>query len=162
MRTISVNAIVPVHFILAAGCAPPPELVLPGDTAAGPSIEILYPEQGEVLTLESGCGLVAPIIVYVEGLELSEFDLPDADGQGHWHGGPSLERGYCAAQIAYCEGRNADAEKNEDNSARYDGRGQRPGRLTLQVELQSNSHEPLGVEDQVEVVLAAPPGETCP
>ena len=143
MRPILGGApVTPALLLIVAACAPPP-------AASGLSIELLYPESDQEVTLDGDCVLREPIVVDIDGLNLVD-PAPDniVDGQGHWHGGPDMENGYCISS---------------DNSCNdYEGRDLSLGRLTLFVELQDNGHNPLGARDQVEVVVVAPSDVNCP
>jgi hypothetical protein len=143
--------------LLALGCAPPPVTLSPSRGGGGPSIEILYPEPGQQVVLEPGCVLTEPLVVHVRNLDLAPPGEP-VDGQGHWHGGPDLDEGYCASSVAFCEG-EGDAE---ESFTRYDGSGRTAGPLNLYASLHANDHRPLGVEDLVEIELVAADGEACP
>ena len=132
-----------------SACAPPPEVSL-GTTVAVPSIELLYPEQGQVVTLDADCVLVEPLVVVVRGVDLTP-PAPDdlVEGQGHWHGGPDLAQGYCVSSDNACSD--------------YDGTGLSEGPANLFVQLQDNGHNPLAgdqASDQVEISIEAP--ATCP
>ena len=144
---------------LAAGCAPPPAVE---PATEEPSIRILYPEEDQELVLGPGCVLTEPIVVDVRGFTLVEGGV-NADGEGHWHGGPDLGAGYCMSWTPWCAGRPGEPVKGERRDARYVGQGRLEGLLTLQVELQTNQHEPIAnARDQVEVLLVPADGETCP
>jgi hypothetical protein len=149
--------------LFALGCAPPPEISLSSPQGEEePSIEILYPEPGQQVELEPGCVLTVPIIVYVQNFALVPTGevLPT---EGHWHGGPDLDEGYCKASVAYCEGGGEDEEEEEDEGyTHYDGTGRSEGPLNLYVSLHTSDHSPLGVEDVVEIDLVPPDGEACP
>lgn len=140
-------------FGFATSCAPPPLVPLTAGGPDTPTIEILYPENGQQLTLDGDCVLTEPIVVNVEGVDLvgptGELD-PE---QGHWHGGPSLVEGYCSSAVAFCEGAPTGA-----GNTFYDGSRRRPGSLTLQVSLRDNTHAPLGPGDEVEVEIVDPEG----
>ncbi|MEQ1508387.1 MAG: hypothetical protein ABMB14_39515, partial [Myxococcota bacterium] len=120
----------------------------------GVSITILYPETRQQFALDERCALTEPLIVYAEGIELVAPPSDSVEGQGHWHGGPSLTSGYCASSVAFCDGASAP----DPSYQRYDGSGMKAGLLTLFVELQDNLHNPLGYTDQVEIELTDPTG----
>lgn len=136
-----------------AACQPPPPVELGGEDPVAPAIEILYPEPAQEIVLDATCTLTEPLIVHVEGLDLVATgpDPEDIPGEGHWHGGPSLSRGYCVSSVAFCVG-----DATGEGFTTYDGSGMAPGSLTLYVELQSNVHARLGPTDQVEVRLIDP------
>jgi hypothetical protein len=145
-------------WVFLVGCAPPPAVPLTGDTAAGagPSIEILYPYDGDTFELV-GCALVdVPLVVLVEGVEL----VPpgeDVEGQGHWHGGPDLNEGYCVGTRPFCEGA-PDRVVDSTYESTVDG----PGTRKLQVELVNGLHQPFdGANDSVEITLLDSAGD-CP
>ena len=50
-----------------AACAPPPAVDVAADLV--PSIEILYPENGQLLPLDEDCSLTEPIVVNVVGVD---------------------------------------------------------------------------------------------
>jgi hypothetical protein len=142
-----------ILFPLATACAPPPLVELTGESPDGPSIEILYPEPEQQLALDSSCVLTEPIVVNVEGVELSAPTGEIEVGIAHWHGGPSLTEGYCSSSVAFCVGAPTGTDKKF-----YDGSGRRPGQLTLQVSLRDGTHSPLGPVDEVEVTIVDPEG----
>lgn len=137
----------PLLFLLA--CAPPPEVPLAeGALDGNPTIELLYPEPEQEIALTVDCELDVPIVVWVAGIELQPPDPSNlVDGEGHWHGGPSLEAGYCVSSGNSCED--------------YVGTDVRPGPINLFVELQDNGHNPLEARDQVEVTIVDPVGVAC-
>lgn len=141
---------------LSAGCEPPPAVALaPPDAVRDErSITVLYPESEQAIALDATCALTVPLIVYVEGIDLVPPGGDPVDGEGHWHGGPTLTSGYCTSSVAYCDG----SDGPDPTYKRYDGSGMRAGLLTLFVELQDNTHTPLGVRDQVEIELQDPTG----
>ena len=97
-----------MSFVLCFGvgtsCAPPPPVELTAEGPVTPTIEILYPEPGQQLTLDLDCVLTEPIVVDVEGIELTPPNGEPDPAEGHWHGGPSLTEGYCSSSVAFCEG----------------------------------------------------------
>jgi hypothetical protein len=149
-------------WLALVGCAPPPAVKL-GDTDAtpvdtdlpAPSISIVYPKGGDTFEL-AGCALAGvPIVVVVEGLELTEPG-EEVAGTGHWHGGPSLEGGYCVSSATDCLG----AVDPPDNT-RFQAVVGGPGTSKLFVELVDGLHQPLGAEDSVEINLLDSEGG-CP
>lgn len=145
----------PVPVLLAlslGGCAPPPEVLLytPSYTDTDPTIDLLYPEPGQVIELDGDCSLSEPIVVAVTGILLTDWDAsPIAiERQGHWHGGPDLDGGYCRSYDNSCDD--------------YVATDMSEGPINLYVGLFDNTHAPLGAEDQVEIELEAPVGVDCP
>ena len=95
-------------------------------------------------------------MVWAGNIELVPPDPQNqVEGQGHWHGGPSLDGGYCVTARNSCEGNET------GGSGFYNGSTVIPGTINLFVELQDNAHDPLGPTDQVEVTIVNPPGEDC-
>lgn len=143
---------------IASGCQPPPELLGTHSESVPeilPFIEILYPEPQQEILLDADCVLREPIVVRIEGLELVDAvqGAPNIEGQGHWHGGPTLEDGYCATSIPVCEGDDSD-----ESNLFYDGSGMTVGSLNLYVSLNNNQHVPLGPVDEIVVELIAERG----
>jgi hypothetical protein len=138
------------------GCAPPPPLQLaePGDRS--PSIEIIHPGQSDEIELDATCVLTELIVVYVTGLELVDPKNQLVDGEGHWHGGPNLDRGYCFSAEPFCSG--APRGPLVEDYSHYDGTAMIPGLTTLYAELQDNLHGAIGVAAEVEVRLMDPGG----
>ncbi|MEN0062805.1 MAG: hypothetical protein AAGA48_11690 [Myxococcota bacterium] len=132
---------------IVMACAPPDPITV----NAGPAIEVKFPEQGQTLTLNDNCEIETILVVDIDGLTLvdPEDDREPVDGEGHWHGGPSLERGFCRSAATWCD--DYDRESFSDGS-----------NVLLSVSLVTNNHLPLGPEAQVEVTLEAPDGVTCP
>jgi hypothetical protein len=118
-----------------------------------PTLEITYPEPGEIIELDGTCVLYTLIVVHITGIELVEPKNELVEGEGHWHGGPDLDRGYCYSDEPFCEGAD-----NPDDYERYDGSGMTAGLLTLFAELQDNMHGSLGIGDEVEIQLTDPDG----
>ncbi|HHO54354.1 MAG TPA: hypothetical protein ENK18_26655 [Deltaproteobacteria bacterium] len=87
-------------------------------------------------------------MVAVTGIQLTEPSPIAIERQGHWHGGPNLDEGFCNSSDYSCDD--------------YDGSNMSVGPLNLYVELLDNTHSPLGPKDQVEIELTAPVGVTCP
>ena len=139
MRAALVSALV-----AAAGCEPPPP---PGTVVDGPTIEILYPEPGQPIALSDACVLDTLLIVDIQGIDLVPPDPANlVEGQGHWHGGLSVEQGYCASSIAYCVG-------GDGSPGTFDGTDVSPGQATLFASLRDNGHTPLGPEAEVEITV---------
>lgn len=138
-----------------AACAPPPPVEL-ADPVDGMTIEVLYPRPGDTFSLDESCALTEQLVVYVTGLDLVDPKDEAIDGEGHWHGGPDLSQGYCFSSKPFCAG--AIPDPKDPTFTTYDGSGMTAGLLTLYVELQDNLHKPLGVADQVEIVLTDPGG----
>jgi len=146
-----------VGAFVVAGCEPPPP---PGTvTGAGPSIEILYPEQGQTVPLNDLCVLDTLLIVDIQGIDLVPPDPANlVEGQGHWHGGLSVEQGYCASFIAYCTG-------GDGSPGTFDATTVSPGNVSLFASLRDNGHVPLGAEAEVEILVeegADAPDGGCP
>src|SRR5262245_4980143 len=137
-----------VGAFVAAACDPPPPPGTVTDTDTGPSIEILYPEPGQEVTLNDACVLDTLLIVHIEGLELVPPDPANiVDGQGHWHGGLDVEQGYCASWTAYCVG-------GDGSPGTFDATSISPGNVTLFAALRDNGHAPLGPQAEVEISVA--------
>jgi hypothetical protein len=140
--------------LVVAGCEPPPA---PEGVTDGPSIEILDPRPGQTITLNDACVLDTLLVVNIEGLEVVA-PKPDelVEGEGHWHGGPDLDAGYCIAWHSFCEG-------GEDPPNTYAGSSAAAGTAKLFAELTDNGHAPLpGVPvASVEVFIEEPVGG-CP
>lgn len=142
--------------LLLVACAPPPPVAFGETGAEAPRLEILYPEAGQQIELGADCLLTEPLIVHPIGVDLVPPADEDVEGQGHWHGGPSLENGYCVSSVAFCVG------SDTSGLGTYLGAGLSAGLLTLYVELNTNTHEPVeGSRDQVEIELVDP-GGLCP
>jgi hypothetical protein len=144
------RALAAVAICAALGCEPPPPIDL---GPHGPTLKITNPEPGEKLELDSTCTLTEPIVVDVSGIRLVEPRPELVRGEGHWHGGPDLNHGYCLSDRTYCLGGSDSADYE-----RYDGSGMTAGLRTLYAELQDNKHNDLGVGDQVEIELTDPGG----
>lgn len=143
-------------WLFVFGCAPPPviELTDTPPEEVGPSIEILYPNDGDTFDLVDCAFVDVPIVVLVEGLELTEPG-EDIEGVGHWHGGPDLNNGYCVGIVPFCEGVLG---RDPADTARFEGLVDGPGTRKLNVELVNGLHQPLGASDSVEVTLLDPDG----
>lgn len=148
-----------VSGFFVAGCEPPPP---PGGTATGDglSIEILYPEPEQAIQLNDACVLDTQLIVHIEGLELIPANPSNVvPGQGHWHGGLSVEQGYCSSAIAFCWG-------GDGTNGTFDATGISPGQnATLFAGLRDNGHAPLGPLAEVEITVEDaenPPTGGCP
>ena len=143
-------------WLALVGCAPPPEIAVDDTDLVGPSIEILFPKDGDTFDFVAGCAFVdVPLVVLVEGVELAAPGEV-VEGQGHWHGGPNLEAGYCVGIVPYCDGvfdRDPVLE-----TASFEGLVDGPGTRKLTVELVDGLHQPLGSEDSIEVTLLDPTG----
>lgn len=140
----------PVLFVLALGCAPPPEVLLSTPTISDDTIaiELLYPEPGQIIQLDEDCTLHEPIVVFVTGVELTEPTAIAIENQAHWHGGPNLDQGFCRSFDNSCDD--------------YEGGDLSSGPLNLFVSLRDNVHDALGAEDQVEIELIDPDSGPCP
>jgi hypothetical protein len=135
---------------VVAGCEPPPA---PGEEDAGPSIEILDPRPGQVITLNDQCQLDTLLVVNIEGLEVVAPDPENVvEGQGHWHGGPDLAAGYCISWHSFCVG-------GDTPPTTYAGDNVEAGTAKLFAALTDNAHAPLDVpEASVEITLVEPEG----
>ncbi len=146
------TSFLPLLFVV--GCAPPdpidPELIGP------PAIEVLFPTPGQTLTLNERCEIDTVIVVDTRGIVMTDFTEGPAldDQQGHWHGGPSLDDGFCRSFDTFC---GPGGEEGYTSPAFTSGQS-----ATIRAELVANDHRPLEVEDQVEVSVMAPEGVECP
>jgi len=131
------------------GCAPPDPLDL--DELVPPSIDVLYPEPGQVVELNEDCELDVLIVVDVDGLELVDFEEAEGpvDGEGHWHGGPDLGTGFCRSFATWCD--DYDSDPFPDGTT-----------ASIFATLVNNDHQPFGDEVQVEILVEAPQGVDCP
>jgi len=131
-------------FVAVAGCEPPPP---PGTATDGPTIEILYPEAGQAVTLNDLCVLDTLLIVHIEGIDLVPADPANiVAGQGHWHGGLNVEQGYCSSALAFCWG-------GDGSPGTFDATEVSPGQATLFASLRDNGHTPLGPQAEVEILV---------
>ena len=142
-------------------CEPPPRVDLGGGGTLGglPSVEIVYPRNGDVLELEADCSLEVPL-----ALDLTNFTLQDpfdtdgpVENEGHFHAEPSVTPGVHA--VAF-ESAILIALSADDLFS-----GGQPDTLTMSisVDLVDNDHLPLdgtGTFDLVEFDVT-PPADPC-
>lgn len=132
-------------LLTCAGCPPPEPIV--GD----PSIEVLFPLPNQEITLNADCEIDTLIVVDVDNLDLvepSDDFIEPVDGQGHWHGGPDLQQGFCRSGTTFCDDYESDAFPAPSNGS-------------ISVSLASNDHRLFGEPVIVELQLVAPAGVIC-
>ncbi|MEM6931386.1 MAG: hypothetical protein AAF602_30940 [Myxococcota bacterium] len=147
------TAVLPL-LLAALGCAPPDPI--DPDLLGPPSIKVLFPASGQTLELNEDCQLDTVIVVDTSGIEIVDFtdSPPVQEGEGHWHGGPSLDNGFCRSFDTFCEpggdeGYTSPTFVNEQSASIF-------------ATLVTNDHRRLGEPDQIEINVVAPPGVTCP
>lgn len=137
--------------LLLAACAPPPAVAVDTGGAPDAAISIIYPPDGETVTLSPTCNLKVTIAVDIDHLVLVEPGSPEADGEGHWHLSLREDGSYIPVTNQF---------------ANIDEPGFTPGSiLRPRVSLQSSSHADLDQypawEDQVEILLEDDAASPC-